>query len=194
MAAGFGRRTTAALALAVAVLCGCSDESKPAETLPSGDAAPSTSADALPPLGPSDLPMPAEARTQDAAGAEAFTRYFIDLINRSSIAMDAQPLRDLSDRCSDCERIARDLEADATAGYTYNGGRLTIESMGSAFQPGETVEVGLVVTQAPLQVVDANGQPVEGLSFPEYADLQSGVAARWDASRSTWVVTTLTLG
>jgi hypothetical protein len=194
MAAAWGGRTTAALVLTVAVLSGCSSEEPANETLPSASAEPSATADALPPLGPSDLPMPPEARTQDAAGAEAFTRYYIDLINQTASTMDTAPLREFSDQCSDCERIARDLEADAAAGYRYDGGTLTIESMAPAFRPGETVEVGFVVTQAPLQVVDTGGQPVEGLGFPEYPNLQSGIAARWDTSRSTWVVTTLTLG
>lgn len=194
MAAGHARRTTAVAALAVAVLSGCSGEQEPAQTLPSSSTGTSTSAEALPPLGPPDLPMPAEARTHDGAGAEAFTRYYIDLINRTSTVMDADPLREFSDQCADCERIARDTEADTAAGYTYVGGTLTIEAIGQAFQPGETVEVGFVVTQAPLQVVDHSGRPVQGLSFPEYPHEQSGIAARWDASRSTWVVTTLTLG
>ena len=50
--------------------------------------------------------MPDEARTQDAAGAEAFVRYYIELINRTSTVMDAEPLREFSDGCRDCDRIA----------------------------------------------------------------------------------------
>ena len=61
--------------------------------------------------------MPDEARTQDAAGAEAFVRYYIELINRTSDVMDAEPLREFSDGCEDCDRIA-----DATSKRTRNAG------------------------------------------------------------------------
>jgi hypothetical protein len=194
MAARFaGRTTAAAIALAVAVLSGCSEEKPASDSLPEPTAE-TTSSEALPPLGPADLPMPAEARTQDGPGAEAFVRYYIELINRTSIVMDAAPLREFSEQCADCERIARDTDEDAAAGYQYEGGELEIVSLGPAFQPGDTVEVGFVVNQAPLQVVDSNGAVVEGLSFPEYFNLQSGISARWSAEIHSWLVTSLTLG
>jgi hypothetical protein len=99
-------RLLAGLAAGAVVLSGCSERQEAADTLPEADATPSASEPELPPLGPPDLPMPAEARTQDAAGAEAFVRYYIDLINRTSTVMDAAPLREFSDGCEDCERIA----------------------------------------------------------------------------------------
>ncbi len=187
-------RTAAALAVAAAALVGCSEAEPASETLPAATAEPSPTTETLPPLGPADFPMPAEARTQDAAGAEAFTRYYIGLINRTSTVMDAAPLRQFSQACNDCERIARDVEADAAQGYRYEGGKLEITWMGPAFRPSETVEVGLVITQTALRVLDRNGQPVPELTFPEYANLQSGIVATWDPNRQTWVVTTLTLG
>ena len=70
--------------------------------------------------------MPDEARTQDAAGAEAFVRYYIELINRTSTVMDAQPLRDFSDGCRDCDRIAGSIEEDTQAGKRYAGGEIII--------------------------------------------------------------------
>ncbi len=195
MAVRVARRTTSVVAaLAVVVLSGCSDEQPANATLPTTSAETSASAEALPPLGPADLPMPAQARTQDAAGAEAFARYYIDLINRALADMDSAPLRDFSYQCSDCERIADDTDRDAASGYRYEGGWLTITAMSPAFRPSETVEVGFVVEQAALTVVDPIGQPVEGLSFPQYSGLQSGLIARWDDSRNTWLTTTLTLG
>ncbi len=110
-------RLTACLLAGAAALTGCSEKQEASESLPSTSSA-SPSEDALPPLGPADLPMPDEARTQDAAGAEAFVRYYIELINRTSTVMDAQPLRDFSDGCRDCDRIADNVEADAVAGRT----------------------------------------------------------------------------
>src|SRR5215213_9397508 len=119
------------------VLTGCSEKQPANESLPTTSATPTE--DELPPLGPEDLPMPDEARTQDAAGAEAFVRYYIELINRTSDVMDAEPLREFSDGCADCERISSDAEADAAAGYSYDGGELTITWI-EAFEPDSTVE------------------------------------------------------
>ena len=98
-------RLAACAVAASAVLTGCSEKQEASSSLPSATSAEPTQEE-LPPLGPADMPMPAEARTQDAAGAEAFVRYYIDLINRTSTVMDAQPLRDFSDGCRDCDRIA----------------------------------------------------------------------------------------
>ena len=53
-------------------------------------------------LGPADFPVPDEARTKDAAGAEAFLRYYIDLLNRQRPLLDGQPLRDLGPECHEC--------------------------------------------------------------------------------------------
>jgi hypothetical protein len=123
---GWTLRLVTCLAAGGVVLSGCSDRQEANDTLPEADASPSASESVLPPLGPPDLPMPAEARTQDAAGAEAFVRYYIDLINRTLTVMDAAPLREFSQGCEDCERIARNVEADATAGYSYSGGHVDI--------------------------------------------------------------------
>jgi hypothetical protein len=191
---GRAARTAAALVVATAALAGCSEAEPASQTLPSTSAQAAPTTEALPPLGPADFPMPPEARTQDGPGAEAFTRYYIGLINRTSTVMDAQPLREFSRNCRDCDRIATDTENDAAAGYHYEGGELTITRLGPAFKPGQTVEVGFVADQAPLRVLDSSGQPVPDLTFPAYLELQSGIVASWDAERSTWVVTTLTLG
>ena len=59
------------------LLTGCSEKQGANETLPSSSAA--ETSDALPEIGPADFPVPDEARTKDAAGAEAFLRYWIDL-------------------------------------------------------------------------------------------------------------------
>ena len=62
------------------LLSGCSEKQEANDTLPSTSAAETT--EALPEVGPADFPVPDEARTKDAAGAEAFLRYYIDLLNR----------------------------------------------------------------------------------------------------------------
>ena len=191
---GRAARTAAALVVATAALAGCSEAEPASETLPSTSAQAAPTTEALPPLGPADFPMPPEARTQDGPGAEAFTRYYIGLINRTSTVMDAVPLREFSSGCRDCDRIAAFVDDYAAQGYRYEGGVLTITWIGPAFRPGETVEVGFVADQAELRVLDSNGALLPELGSPAYPELQSGVVASWDNQRSTWVVTTLTLG
>jgi hypothetical protein len=184
----------AGLAAGAVVLSGCSERQEASDTLPGADASPSASEPELPPLGPPDLPMPAEARTQDAAGAEAFVRYYIDLINRTSTVMDAAPLREFSNGCLDCERIASNVEADATAGYAYSGGRVEIIEIPAPLLKQSTAEMALVVDQTALKVVDATGTPVDDLSSDAFSGLSGGAALTWDQARQTWLMNTLTLG
>ncbi|SFT34319.1 hypothetical protein SAMN05660657_00243 [Geodermatophilus amargosae] len=191
---GRAARTAGALVVAAGALAGCSEAEPASATLPTTSAQAAPTSEALPPLGPADFPMPPEARTQDGPGAEAFTRYYIGLINRTSTIMDAVPLREFSSNCRDCDRIATFVDDYAARGYRYQGGILTITWMGSAFEPGDTVEVGFVADQTELQVVDGSGNAIPELSSRAYPGLNSGIAASWDDERNTWVVTSLTLG
>jgi hypothetical protein len=186
-------RLVAGLAAGALALSGCSERQEANDTLPEADASPSASEPSLPPLGPPDLPMPAEARTQDAAGAEAFVRYYIDLINRTSTVMDAAPLREFSNGCAECDRIANDTEKDAAAGYRYEGGEITVDWIQALVSSTET-EVAFFADQAALRVVDPSGATVEDLTFGALSDMSSGALARWNTDRASWVLVSLTLG
>lgn len=187
-------RLVVGLAAGAVLLSGCSEEQEASDTLPSAEASPSASQAELPPLGPPDLPMPAEARTQDAAGAEAFVRYYIDLINRTSTVMDAAPLREFSNRCAKCDRIATDAETDAAAGYSYQGGELTVTTTGRPLMQGASAEVPFRADLAALTVVDKSGQPVPDLTFAAFPDLLSSAALSWSVDRDCWIITQLILG
>ncbi|TFV59850.1 hypothetical protein E4P41_11045 [Geodermatophilus sp. DF01-2] len=186
-------RLVAGLAAGAVALSGCSERQEANDTLPGADAEPSASEPELPPLGPPDLPMPAAARTPDAAGAEAFVRYYIDLINRTSTVMDAALLREFSDRCDGCNRIAAHTEEDARAGYDYEGGEITITEISQPLMKGATAEMAIRMDQARFRVVDASGSPVDGGSEP-YSALLGGAALVWSPDRSTWLITSLTFG
>ena len=80
------------------LLGGCSEKQEANDTLPSASAAETT--EALPEVGPADFPVPDEARTKDAAGAEAFLRYYIDLLNRQRASWTGS-------RCGTSVRTAR---------------------------------------------------------------------------------------
>jgi hypothetical protein len=185
-------RLVACLAVGAVVLSGCSEKQEANETLPSTSATPTTPE--LQPLGPEDLPMPAEARTQDAAGAEAFVRYYIDLINRTSKMMDAGPLRDLSDGCEHCNRIALNIEEDVAAGHRYVGGEITITEIATPLLKETTAEMAVRVDQAALAVVDRSGTPINDLGSEAYPGLSGGTSLRWMPERESWVMTGLTLG
>jgi hypothetical protein len=85
--------------IGTALLTGCAEKQEANQTLPSTSASPTT--EALPEIGPADFPVPDEARTKDAAGAEAFLRYWIDLLNRQQAIPAGQPLRELGPECEE---------------------------------------------------------------------------------------------
>lgn len=184
-------RLVACLAVGAAVLSGCSEKQEANETLPSSSPAETTPQ--LLPLGPEDLPMPDEARTQDAAGAEAFVRYYIQLINRTSTVMDAEPLREFSKDCRECNRLATNVEKDAAAGNKYESGKITITEVGRPVMKEVTAELPIVVDQDQFIVLNAEGSPTQGGSEP-YSDVSGGVAIRWDPTRECWIMTDLTFG
>lgn len=186
-------RLLAGLAAGAVVLSGCSERQEAADTLPEADATPSASEPELPPLGPPDLPMPAEARAQDAAGAEAFVRYYIDLINRTSSVMDAAPLREFSDGCTECNRIASNTEVAAANGQVFRDGEISIIQMGKPLIADGTAQLALRVDQARFVVVDASGTSVDGGS-EAYTNISGGVALEWNSSDMTWSMTQLTFG
>jgi hypothetical protein len=186
-------RLLAGLAAGAVVLSGCSERQEAADTLPEADATPSASEPELPPLGPPDLPMPAEARTQDAAGAEAFVRYYIDLINRTSTVMDAAPLREFSDGCTECNRIASNTEVAAANGQVFRDGEISIIQMGKPLIADGTAQLALRVDQARFVVVDASGTSVDGGS-EAYTNISGGVALEWNSSDMAWSMTQLTFG
>lgn len=187
----WGLQLAAILAAGSVVLTGCASKQEASQTLPTTSAAKSTAA--LPPLGPKDMPMPAEARTKDAAGAQAFVRYYIKLLNRTSTVMDAKPLRDFSDGCRDCDRIATSTEKAASLGKNYRGGEMTITEMGRPVMRENAASVPIVVDQAKFIVLDPSGAPTSGGS-DAFTAVTGGVGLSWDTSRRTWLMTDLTFG
>lgn len=189
------RWSAGVVACAVAVpllLGGCAEKHQASESLPPTSKA--TASATLPPLGPADFPVPAEARKKSPEGVEAFTRYYLALINRTSSIMDATDLRSLSDGCETCDRIATDTEKDLSAGYHYQGGDITITSVAPATTDGIVGDIAFLASQAPMAVVDSGGSPVPGLTFKAFDKLSSAAAVRWDPSRDSWIMTQLTLG
>ncbi|MCW2836497.1 MAG: hypothetical protein JWQ15_611, partial [Marmoricola sp.] len=92
------------VAVLFSVLTGCGGAPAP-EPLPkpSGSTSPSASASAT----PGAPVMPAAARAKTKAGAEAFVRHYVDVLNYAGLSGDTQPLRRLHiSICTRCEAIA----------------------------------------------------------------------------------------
>ncbi len=180
----------AGLVAGAVVLSGCSERQEASDTLPGADASPSASEPELPPLGPPDLPMPAEARAPTRDGARAFFEYYIEVYNHAFVNMDSSYIRDLGLNCTDCNLIADQLDADTAAGLQYEGGTLRIDSMSPPSVEGETAQLALIFTQAPLKVINStSGEPLRELSSGEVHSPSGGAVLAWQAKRSTWVVT-----
>jgi hypothetical protein len=140
------------------------------------------------------MPMPDEARTQDAAGAEAFVRYYIELINRASKVMDASSLRDLSSgECRECLRIAANIDEDAQLGHRFQGGELAINELTPPLVKESMAEMAITVDQAALTVFDPTGNPLPDLSSAAYPGLSGGAALEWQPTSQSWLMTALTL-
>lgn len=173
--------------LGTALLSGCSNRQEASTTLPAPSASAPTTAEALPPLGPPDLPMPAAARKQTPEGAEAFLRYYMEVYNHAQRTLDPTWMRDLSSGCGTCDRIADDMDADSAAGFTYQGGEVRVDAISLPAVSGDEAQIALVITQAPLAVMN-EGMPIDGLTFPERSSPGSGAILVWDRAQSTWRV------
>jgi hypothetical protein len=184
------RWAVAGLVVGSTLLTGCSEKVEANETLPSTSASPTT--ESLPPIGPADFPVPDEARTKDAPGAEAFLRYWIDLMNHQRAIPAGQPFRDLGPNCQECQRIARVYDDAASAGRHFEGGELGIESIGTPVLDGGEAAVSFFANQDDVTLVDSAGSVVESLSAASH--LGSGIRLVWSDDQNSWIVNGFTLG
>ena len=188
---GLLRSVVAGLLLTLTLLTACAEKQEARETLPTASAAPTT--EERPPLGPADFPVPDEARTKDAAGAEAFLRYWIELSNRLQEVPDGQPLRDLGPECRECLRIAKNFDDAAAAGHRFVGGKLTLNDVPDPVLNGDEASIVFGIRQEAVELVDAAGNPVvEGL--PVQPNLGSGITLIWSEDDASWLVKSVTLG
>jgi hypothetical protein len=185
------RATAVGLLVGTALLTGCSQRTEANDTLPPTSSGPTS--EALPPVGPADFPVPDEARTKDAAGAEAFLRYYIDLSNRQQTLLEGQPLRDVGPQCQECLRIAQNFDEAAAASYRYEGGELTINELAPPLVEGDTAVISFDVQQEAVRLLDADGNPVyPGLEMQP--ELSSGIELVWGDDKRSWLVKAFSLG
>jgi hypothetical protein len=179
------------LVVGTTLLSGCSEKVEANDTLPSTSASPTT--EALPPVGPADFPVPDEARTKDAAGAEAFLRYWIDLLNRQQAIPAGQPLRDLGPDCQECLRIARVYDEAATAGNRYQGGELTLNDVTAPRMDGSKAVMSFGVRQEAVSLIGSDGTVVDP-GYAAEANIVSGIGLVFSDQHKTWLVEGFNLG
>lgn len=167
------------------MLSGCSEKQE-ASGLPSSSAAPST--EELPEVGPADFPVPDEARTKDAAGAEAFARYYIELLNRQQAVPDGQPLRDLGPDCQHCQAIAQRLDEAARAGQTYEGGELSMVGAPGVTFRDDTVNYNFIARIEAVGTYDSSGVLVPGTQYETQERVPSGLELVWSQDGRSWLV------
>jgi hypothetical protein len=129
--------------LAVGVLiggCGGSPEPSPLPK-PSKSSSPSASATPTPPV------MPEAAKAKTKAGAIAFARHYVDLINHAQATGDASALLAVEDTtCGSCERGRKYVDRVYGGGGTIQGGALVIDTALAFRNPatsGWTVTLGV---------------------------------------------------
>jgi hypothetical protein len=174
------------------LLSGCSEKQEASNTLPSQTSAAETS-ESLPTVGPADFPVPDEARTKDAAGAEAFLRYFVDLINHQRAIPAGQPLREIGPECQTCLRFARIYDEAADAGYRYEGGELSLEGLGTEMVDSRTALINFIASQDAVQRVDQAGAPVDA-GQQATPRLTGGIRLGFSDSDQSWIVEGFDLG
>ena len=176
--------------IGTALVSGCSAKQEANDTLPTAAA---ETTEALPEIGPAHFPVPDEARTKDAAGAEAFLRYYLDLIDHQRPLLDGQPLVDLGPTCRTCARIASNYQEAAAAGHHYKGGELTLNDVIEPQLRDDQASLVFGIRQEAVQLVDQTGNVVDP-GLPMSPNLGSGMTLIWSPRASTWLVEGMTLG
>jgi hypothetical protein len=185
-------RVAAAAAVSLAVLAGCSDNGTANETLPTTSTTAAETTETLPPLGPPDLPMPAEAREQTPAGAEAFLNYFIATMNFSLANSTTEFLRDLSPACQTCLQFADGIDDVTNAGQVIEGASFILNGSSEPLLRDATAEFSMSLTQQSSLLRGADGVALPGYEQPEAQYPGSGALLSWNDTRTTWQVTALT--
>lgn len=144
----------------VACSSGAAEEPEPTASAPeTSEAATSEAATATPTeSAPAPPEMPAEAREMTEAGADAFARYWFDVVEYAYATGNTEPLRVLAEpECEICNASIEEIEDRAQRKLTTEG--LTIEVLTSAAAPQDErgVVVTMSVTESASKVVDADG-------------------------------------
>jgi Family of unknown function (DUF6318) len=121
-----------------------SEASSPSPSTPTSEPSPTG------PTGPSAPKLPAAAKKHTKAGAIAFVRYYLDLLNYAKHTGDSQPLRSYSaEECAACQTEARGWQHLYARGGWARDGELRFEDMRGMRPTGKReVQVSIAITRA----------------------------------------------
>lgn len=193
----------AAALLLAAGLAACSGDPEPGSPLPTGDpvpsatdsteptgASPSTAAD--PSASPTEQPvaaptLPPEATTNDAAGAEAFVRYWYDALNYAYASGDSGPVvQASSDDCAVCAELVAVVDEAYSNNGRLVGGEITLLDVASPVPDDRGITlVSVLLDQEALDQVDEMGVTVR--SEPPSDGVSAGVVLERDESDDGWL-------
>lgn len=166
-------------------MSGCSDGgASAAPTLPpvtpTTAAPPSPTGTATP--GPT---RPPEADAPTSLGAEAFARYYIDVLNEAARTFDPGPLEAISDPgCLTCRNYAQSFRESAEGKERYDGGRLTVKTTSAVAVDENHQQVLLNYDAEALTVYNSSG----AATVTNPAETNSTLAITLRRSGGTWVV------
>lgn len=172
---------TAFLLASALGLAGCTDDPEPRFAPPSSapPASPSTSAAS----GPTAPEMPEAAKGTDAAAAEAFVKYYWEVVNYAEQSRDLSELRRISsDRCVACQAGIDYLERVFAQDAVISGGINRVLGPRTVFVAGErgrdaVVEFELRSTRQHIAYPDADDDVYRGGRSSMRARLQPAEVA-----------------
>lgn len=171
----WGRRG-AALVIVGALVAGCGGASPSSEPTASASATPTPTPSAGPTESPTDEPSgvptaiptaiptaPPAERT--AVGAQAFVRYYVDVVNRAFATGETAALKKRSAKdCKTCANWLYNITQVYGAGGRISGGQIRVDSS-SAAAPTQTASVDVTALVSEEIDLDAKGKALH--TFPE---------------------------
>lgn len=121
--------------------------------------------------------LPDAAKAKTSAGAEAFVRFYIDLINSAVTLPKPGLLPPYSDRgCLFCQGIEKDVNKLASEGHRYADEPLEVGELVEEQAPVDQVIFVSDMTQRAVQVVDSEGHAT---THSKAGEMPIRIAAIW---------------
>jgi hypothetical protein len=156
---------------AVLALAGCGDgggqaggpsASVPATTSTAAVSSTASSTSTTAPVDPVLARIPAAARPETSAGAEAFTAFYFKELNRAWETGNPSPLEGLSaPDCKTCVAFFEGAQSLKDAGEHHKGETLTVTEVSAVNFVNQKRELAVHATQNAVPVVNASGVTVD---------------------------------
>lgn len=175
-----GTRAVIAAAALTLALAGCSDDPEPRVADPTPTAPSTTEAS-----GPTPPEMPEAAKGTDAAAAEAFVKFYWEMVNYAQQTGDVDALQELSSKCVGCDAGIASIERTYSQDGSIVGGDGRVVALDTGFI-GENFERAVVrcVVVSREQTIDLPGEKND----KTYGGGRQPLRFILDPSGDAWVV------